>query len=373
MKKIAARDFGRLKILDSIRGIASLIVLFHHIFKLNKENFHIYLSDWIFNIFDFVSNLNLEAVLLFFIISGFSIGLSTFKRPLNNKAALNGYLYRRFKRILPIYWIAIIISLIFGFLMHLENLPDFSIKNLIGNLLFLQTSKIISESWIIPYGLNGPLWSLSFEMFFYLFFPFVYLFNLKYLNKKNIYFKYSTLVLLVVLGIFINKKIFFIPYFLFLSGFVTWVLGYLSAKYYTTWKKNNLFFLLNLIVGLVILIFSTYIPSNNVIIIAKGMLMNGVFYFTMILLDKVKLTRCKNILNYLFYKIGEGSYAIYALHYPILIYFQTKEVPLRYQLLFFPFFIIACYQLEKKSITWKMKFLEIDYLKPITSINKSLR
>ena len=41
MKKIAARDFGRLKILDSIRGIASLIVLFHHIFKLNKENFHI--------------------------------------------------------------------------------------------------------------------------------------------------------------------------------------------------------------------------------------------------------------------------------------------------------------------------------------------
>ena len=139
---------------------------------------------------------------------------------------------------------------------------------------------------------------------------------------------------------------------------------------FTFWKKNNLFFLANLVLGLTVTILSSQIPSDTIRVIAKGMLLNGLFYFAMLILDRVYIKKLGSIINALFYKIGEGSYAIYALHYPILIFFQTKGISLGYQLVFIPFFIVGCYFLEKRSIQWKMGFLEMDYLKPINFLRK---
>ncbi|CAZ95170.1 acyltransferase family protein [Zobellia galactanivorans] len=364
------REFGRLKILDSIRGMAALLVLYHHIFKLNKEILKSHTSTLTFDVMDFISELNLEAVLLFFIISGFSIALSIAKRPLTNGNTLNSYLYRRFKRILPIYWLAILLAFITGTVLGILHLNDFSFHNLLGNLLFVQTSASIPESWAVPYGLNGPLWSLAFEMFFYILFPLVYFLNQKWFIKISLHTKYVCLVALVLLGIVVNKKIIFIPYFLFLGGFITWIQGYISAQYYVYWKKRNFFFLANLLIGIAVTIGSSQIPSETVKVIGKGMLLNGLFYFSMIILDQYNTTKIKNFINRLFFKIGEGSYAIYALHYPILIYFQKLGISLKYQLLVIPPFIVCCYLLEKKSLLWKLKFLELDYLKPIYLFNK---
>ncbi|MBU2948830.1 acyltransferase family protein [Zobellia uliginosa] len=363
MGEIKRREFGRLKILDSIRGIAALIVLYHHIFKLNKAVFKSYFSDISFAIFDFISELNDEAVLLFFIISGFSIGLSTLKRPLNDKSSVNGYLYRRFKRILPIYWIAILLSLIIGISLNILYMSDFSLRNLFGNLLFLQTTNAIPQSWVVPYGLNGPLWSLSYEMFFYLIFPLVYFINKKFLKKLNLYKKYTILIMVVLLGIVINKVVIFVPYFLFLVGFVTWILGYICSYCFVMLKKKNLFFSLNLLVGLILTISSVKIPSDSINLIGKGMLLNGLFYFTMILTDGLNTQKIQKVINGFFYKLGEGSYAIYALHYPFLIYFQKNGVSLIYQLMFLPVFIVCCYYLEKQSTQWKLKFLERKYFR----------
>ncbi|MBT2159749.1 acyltransferase family protein [Zobellia barbeyronii] len=371
MEELKRREFGRLKILDSIRGIAALVVLYHHIFKLNKEVFQNNLSDTSFVIFDFVSGLNKEAVLLFFIISGFSIGLSTLKRPLNDRKSINGYFYRRFKRILPIYWIAIFLSLLVGIGLNLLYLRDFSFLNLMGNLVFLQTSDSLPESWVIPYGMNGPLWSLSYEMFFYVLFPLVYFINKKFLKKLGLYTKYVALLLVILLGIIINKKVVFIPYFLFLIGFIIWIQGYISSYCFVMMKKKNLFFFLNLLVGLAITIANGKIPSDSIELIGKGMLLNGIFYFTMILTDGLNTQKIQKFIDAIFYKLGEGSYAIYALHYPLLIFFQEKGVSLIYQLLFLPLFIVCCYHLEKHSIRWKMTFLDRNYLKLIQFTAKS--
>ncbi|MDO6519616.1 acyltransferase family protein [Zobellia uliginosa] len=366
------RDFGRLKILDSIRGIAALVVLYHHIFKLNKEVLKNNFSDSTYEIMHFISNLNFEAVLLFFIISGFSIGLSTFKRPLVGKDSINTYIYRRLKRILPIYWLAILLAFIIGAILGLLYLSDFSVGNLIGNLLFLQTSASIPESWAVPYGLNGPLWSLAFEMFFYLLFPLVYYLNQKWFKSYSLHIKYAALIALVLLGIIINKKIIFAPYFLFIGGFITWIQGYISAQYFVRWKKRNIFFLANLLIGLTVTIASSHIPSATVNVIGKGMLLNGLFYFLMVLLDQLETKKFQNLINKAFFKIGEGSYAIYALHYPFLIFFQKEGISLLYQLLFVPPFIVACYLLEKRSLRWQLKFLELDYLAPLSFFKKEL-
>lgn len=97
----------------------------------------------------------------------------------------------------------------------------------------------------------------------------------------------------------------------------------------------------------------------------KGMFMNGLFYFSMLILEKVNTNPIEKIINKLFFKIGEGSYAIYALHYPLLIYFEYGNLSFFYQLLFVPIFIFCCYKLEKSSLNWNLNFLEIDYLKPL--------
>lgn len=363
------REFGRLKILDSIRGMAALLVLYHHLFKFNKEIFKSQLTNTFYEIAYFISELNKEAVLLFFIISGFSIGLSTFKKPLRNINSYNTYLYRRFRRILPIYWLALFIALLVGVVLDLMHLYDFSILNFVGNLLFLQTSRSISESWFVPYGLNGPLWSLSFEMFFYLFFLLVYYLNEKYLVSTNLYLKYISLLMLVFGCLLINKKILFSPFFLFFAGFVTWIQGYIASLYFTNWKKNNLFFSANFILGIFIILFKSSIPSETILLIGKGMFMNGLFYFVMISCDKVKIGNLKEFVNKIFYKIGVGSYAIYAFHYPFLIYFESKQVPFIYQLLFIIPFVFCCYFLEQESLKWKLRFLELNYLKSFKFIS----
>lgn len=173
-------------------------------------------------------------------------------------------MFRRFKRILPIYWIAIGLALIIGFILNLLHLRDFDLVNFIGNLLFLQTSASISESWIIPYGLNGPLWSLSFEIFFYLFFPVAYLINRKYFSRVSLIKKYYSFIFVVIILIFLNKKLIFIPYILFLAGFITWIQGYIATHYFLFYKKFNFFFL-NLTMGFLIVLFNKYLPSATLL------------------------------------------------------------------------------------------------------------
>jgi len=164
----------RIAILDSLRGLAALIVVFHHVFVYNIAALEQALEQvpWLLSALNFVSNLNHLAVLFFFVLSGFAIALATQKLDLTQNQDTNVYLYRRFRRILPLYWIAIGFTCLIGMLNgNYWSNDSYSVVNLIGNLLFLQTSDKIGAYWFSPYGLNGPLWSLSYELFFYLFFP----------------------------------------------------------------------------------------------------------------------------------------------------------------------------------------------------------
>jgi peptidoglycan/LPS O-acetylase OafA/YrhL len=110
---------------------------------------------------------NTEAVLLFFVLSGFSIRLSIEPRGLTPPGELARYVERRLLRILPPYWFALALSFVLARLF--APLPEvaWSWSTLLGNLLFLQTAVGVSGAWFLPYAGNGPLWSLSFEVFYY--------------------------------------------------------------------------------------------------------------------------------------------------------------------------------------------------------------
>jgi peptidoglycan/LPS O-acetylase OafA/YrhL len=110
--------------------------------------------------------------MLFFVISGFCIRSSSQKADFGRWADILYYGRRRFARIVPLYWFALAFTGLAGVILGLTADHAFSLETLIGNLGFLQSSESARGTWFVPYGLNGPLWSISYEVFYYVLFPF---------------------------------------------------------------------------------------------------------------------------------------------------------------------------------------------------------
>lgn len=146
--------------LDVVRALAGCYVVIHHI-VVNSA-----LSGPLTYIFKFGQ----EAVIVFFLLSGFLIYASERSRI---RSDLHGYYLRRLRRIYPLLIAAMTVSAIVawadGFL---ES--EFSFIELVLNLLAMQDVGALKPGVITDAFLgNSPLWSLSYEVFFYLVFPLV--------------------------------------------------------------------------------------------------------------------------------------------------------------------------------------------------------
>ncbi len=136
--------------LEGLRGLAALTVVLGHTVVIK------YALDPHFQptgVFSFQAPGHLS-VLVFFILSGYVIGIST-KKPLT-KETVGLYLKKRLVRIWPIYLISIIAALLVS--------PPLPAAAIISNLLFLQIL------WKPVISANAPLWSIHFEILFYLLF-----------------------------------------------------------------------------------------------------------------------------------------------------------------------------------------------------------
>jgi peptidoglycan/LPS O-acetylase OafA/YrhL len=104
------------------------------------------------------------AVMIFFLLSGFVVHYSSFAR--NPDISFREYFIRRFRRIYPLFVSALGLTYACACVKAHEVLPVRG-YDLIGNLLLLQDSKK-AGNWFTPYFHNAPLWSLSYEWFFYM-------------------------------------------------------------------------------------------------------------------------------------------------------------------------------------------------------------
>jgi peptidoglycan/LPS O-acetylase OafA/YrhL len=164
----ALRPPQRIRLIDSLRGLAALIVLVHHARTLFPRSLRPSApATGMFWLIEQVSRLNTEAVLLFFVLSGFSIRLSIEPRGLGDRHELARYARRRLLRILPPYWFALAVSYALAAWFAPVPAVAWSWSTLLGNLLFVQTAVGVRGAWVLPYAGNGPLWSLSFEVFYY--------------------------------------------------------------------------------------------------------------------------------------------------------------------------------------------------------------
>ncbi len=136
--------------LEALRGFAAVTVVFYHL----TSNYYFFN----FNLFPFViADIDPPghfAVLIFFMLSGLVIGLNH-QEKLSGKAAIL-YLKKRFVRIYPIYIAAILLTVAIAGSLHF--------KQTLYNTVMAQN--IFSDAL----RQNMPLWSLNFEVLYYLFF-----------------------------------------------------------------------------------------------------------------------------------------------------------------------------------------------------------
>ncbi|WP_180955109.1 acyltransferase family protein [Peribacillus deserti] len=185
-------------ILDYLRFFSALVVFWYH--------FGIQLPGY-------------QAVMIFFVLSGYFISSTVLKSISRNKWSWGQYLLKRLTRL----WVVLIPCLVLTFfwakiqlgafgesslIFVNRNINDFlDFKTFLGNVFFLQGIEFET------YGLNGPLWSLNYEFWYYVLFPCLLL--MIYSNRtitKIIYF-----MIFLAISFFIGQRI--------MLYFLIWLLG----------------------------------------------------------------------------------------------------------------------------------------------------
>lgn len=296
---------SRISLIDALRGLAAMVVVWHHVtthFPIGRDPSS--LGWWI-------SERNVEAVLLFFVLSGFSIRLSVRSLDMRNRADVNEYLYRRFRRILPLYVLSLALAGVIGVTAAPADPSSLTITTLLGNLAFLQTPAAVRGVWFVPFAENGPLWSLSYEMFYYLSFPPIMM--LRTPRTRLVVVGGLTLLGLAMTQVWPN------PIASFTSAFLIWYLGVELADFYLSGQTSVPWWYLTL-VGVGILVVLGVRSSASLRSLVVGLLFFHLGY-ALIAMQR-RGWRIPSLLERAFVAplvfVGGFSYGLYLLHFPIL-------------------------------------------------------
>lgn len=149
---------------DGVRALAAIGVLLSHVFqRLGMQG----QPAWL----EFTQGFMMKGaygVSLFFVLSGMLLSVPFWKAYLTDAPMprIGHYARRRFARIAPGYWASMVVS----FCVALLIFPDapHAVRRFIAGMTFTSG---FHYSTFFPTESNGPLWSISFEVFSYLLMP----------------------------------------------------------------------------------------------------------------------------------------------------------------------------------------------------------
>ena len=265
----------------------------------------------------------LYAVNFFFIISGFYMAM-VLNEKYKDVNPIHFYKSRVF-RLFPVYYVGILLSLLISFRANVDFFNHLSIgtqfffifQNLFilgQDLSYLLCPNTVTNECAAPWALtiNQPAWSLATELGFYLVAPFV----LKSVKKTFFYFLVGCIYFVSLNGIvFSGEDLGFLRrtdynslhYFFYASSFIFFGGGALA--YHLSKNKANLHYVgyVAILCTLILLSFSqTIMPFGHLFFV--GLAIPVLFSYT----AKNRIDRA----------IGELSYPVYILHFPLLVFFR---------------------------------------------------
>jgi peptidoglycan/LPS O-acetylase OafA/YrhL len=157
--------------LESIRGIAALLVFLHHIPNWNNGFYQMAI----------IRNSHLM-VDLFFVLSGYVI-YSSYGEKINQFKNILHFQFLRLGRLYPVHLVILVGYLLaeilkyfaaayYGISFGRPAFDNFKRENVVANLLMIQDVGVLKGTWSI----NGPSWSIGIEFYIYLLFAFICLY-----------------------------------------------------------------------------------------------------------------------------------------------------------------------------------------------------
>lgn len=309
---------GKLIELDSLRGLMALwVYLTHFMFLLGVGKS---------GIAGLISNGSM-AVSVFMILSGFAIATSLLATP----QTYGQYMARRFFRIYPIYLVGLLLGLVTSWTYpdllqslgwaaasditriaaRTEGESQAFLPHLLGHLTLMHGA--IPDNLLYGSGLsfNGPAWSLSLEMQFYIAAPLL-LMLLKEPARRPLAFGG------VVFLAFVGKQL-FTPYFPQVPSFlpialIYFLLGMLTALYLPKLAERPQ---ISLALGAVLILLAA---RSGQILFALPL---AVWVGTILICSLQgwpMLVRLRKLMAWRpFVAMGESSYGFYILHLPVMI------------------------------------------------------
>lgn len=151
---------------DFIRAAACLTVLFHHLAQRMSWNSHLGFIEW-FRVFAVVGTFGVG---VFFVLSGFLLARPFWVALDKGEAmpSLRIYAMRRAARILPGFWLALTVTFILSFTLFGAKLDGQLVLRYLSGVFL-----VADWHWVtlFPVEINGPLWSISFEVTSYVLLP----------------------------------------------------------------------------------------------------------------------------------------------------------------------------------------------------------
>jgi len=286
--------------IDCLRGLAILLVLLLH-------------SGTIIGVpyFNETGKLFIEngkfGVQLFFMVSAFTLMLSHKSRE-DESHPIKKFFIRRFFRIAPLYWMALLyytLSKVIGFRFfltgHFANPIDWG--KFLSNLFFVHGFNI---NWINSYVPGG--WSIADEVMFYALLPLFFIF-IKDINVC-IRFLIGSLFICMVLDYFVHDMVIELvpfPYFYFPAQLPVFLLGIL-AYFIVIDKTASVSTSTVLLTGFTVLICCYFSPPYHFVY--------SLFFLALII--AVSRKQFSILVNPVMAYIGKISYSIYITHFAIL-------------------------------------------------------
>ena len=324
--------------IDWLRFIAAFMVVVCHVRGHHWMDYaNLDKGSHTFAIISFfaLTRAGLEWVVVFFVLSGFLVGGGVISKVMNHKFDIIQFVIDRFSRI----WIPLMPAFVLSSVVGLYCGISFSISTLVGNLLGLQ------GIFFDVFAHNAPLWSLSYEIWFYVLIGSIAVILKSVWRAKTI----ALIILLVSFAVFTKLNTSLLACWL-LGGFCfflisdsrnPWLLFFgvviaLVGMFLSQLQADSLSFTK---VGLIKLL-----PSRDLSSLIESL---GIGLLISSICTIVPIGQSWVSLEHLGTKLAAWSYTLYLTHYPILM-LMDHFYPERYHsltsasFLLFVLKILAC-------------------------------
>ena len=319
--------------LDLIRGLAAWAVMWGHLRGLFFVDFpHIQRRDvWLDAIY-FLTGFGHQAVMVFFVLSGFFISSAILKRHASQSWSWRDYAIDRSSRL----YVVLIPGLLFGLLwdtigshrfastgLYTHPIVDLgyavasaglTVKDFVGNICFLQT--IVCRT----FGSNAPLWSLADEFWYYVLFPVALSAGFAWASwrwRRAI----PLTILAIAVAVFVGPNI--------LIGFLVWMTGCVLAFAYSRFKLGSRGWLIAYLAASLI-VFAISLTAARIRIPARlggDIVVGSAFAVLLFAVLQVDLRTRHSFYSRFTHWCAGFSYSLYVLHFPLLLFVRAWLVP----------------------------------------------